>query len=55
MQIPFERLYRDKYYDLLEKIFDSNFWTEGSMVKDFEDKFSKFVDILSHLMHLNLP
>lgn len=47
MQIPFERLYRDKYYNLLEKIFDSNFWTEGSMVESFEDKFSKFVDIPS--------
>jgi len=47
MKIPFEKKYREKYVKLVEKIFDSNFLSEGSMVKTFEDKFSQFVDIPS--------
>ena len=42
MQIPLEQSYRNKYYSLLDNIFDSNFWSEGKAVSSFEDNFSKF-------------
>lgn len=42
MQIPLEQSYRNKYYSLLDNIFDSNFWSEGKVVSSFEDNFSKF-------------
>ena len=43
MKIPFETEYREKYYALLEEVFDSNFLSEGMMVKHFESEFSQFV------------
>lgn len=45
MKIPFEPRYREKYYKLLDEIFDSNFLSEGKMVKRFEDEFGKFISI----------
>jgi perosamine synthetase len=45
MEIPFELEYREKYYALLDKIFDSNFLSEGKMVESLEDRFSKFIGI----------
>lgn len=42
MNIPFEQAERKKYFGLLEKIFDSNFWSEGSMVTELEDRFGKY-------------
>lgn len=45
MVIPFEDEYRKKFYALEEKIFDSNMWSEGQMLHDFEDKFGEYVGI----------
>ncbi len=43
MVIPFEEEYRKKFYALEEKIFDSNMWSEGQMLRDFEEKFGEYV------------
>ncbi len=43
MVIPFEEEYRKKFYALEEKIFESNMWSEGQMLHDFEDKFGEYV------------
>lgn len=45
MIIPFEKEYREKYYELEEKIFDSNFWSEGEMQRRFEEDFGKYVKL----------
>lgn len=45
MKIPFEKEYRKKYYSLLEEMFESNFLSEGNMVKRFEHEFTKFINI----------
>lgn len=45
MVIPFEHEYRQKFYDLEEKIFDSNFWSEGQMQRTFEDKFGEYTKL----------
>ncbi len=47
MKIPFEAEYRGRYYQLLDEIFDSNFLSEGKMVKRFEEGFCKFTGIPS--------
>ena len=36
MLIPFEPHYRRQYYQLLEEVFDSNFWSDGRMLRRFE-------------------
>lgn len=45
MLLPFEEEYRKKYYALLDEVFESNFWSEGKMIKKFEKKFSDYVGI----------
>lgn len=40
MIIPFEPEYRQKFYGLLEQVFDSNYLSEGNMVTRFESEFS---------------
>lgn len=45
MIIPFEKEYRKKFYDLEEQIFDSNFWSEGKMIRTFEEKFGEYVKL----------
>jgi dTDP-4-amino-4,6-dideoxygalactose transaminase len=45
MKIPFEEEYRKKYYALLNEIFESNFLSEGKMVKRFEEEFGRFIGI----------
>ena len=45
MIIPFEKEYREKFYELEEKIFDSNFWSEGEMQRRFEEDFGKYVKL----------
>ena len=42
MKIPFENIYRLRYYELLDEVFDSNFLSEGKFVKEFEREFKKF-------------
>ncbi|MBU2547892.1 MAG: DegT/DnrJ/EryC1/StrS family aminotransferase [Proteobacteria bacterium] len=40
MKIPFEAEYRRRYHDLLEEVFDSDFLSEGRMVRRFETEMS---------------
>lgn len=47
MVLPFEEEYRTKYYQLLDEIFDSNFWSDGKMTRIFEEKFQKFTGLYS--------
>ena len=41
MQIPFEPAYREKYHQLLEEVFESDFWSEGPMLRRFEEEFER--------------
>ena len=43
MKIPFEPEYQDRYFKLLEQVFTSNFLSEGSMVRDFEEAFASTI------------
>lgn len=45
MRIPFEREYRKRYYQLLDEVFDSNFWSEGPMLRQFEDACESYFRI----------
>lgn len=47
MKIPFSEGERKKYFHLLNEVFDSNFWSEGRMVKRFEEKFTEAVGLQS--------
>ena len=47
MKIPFESKYRDRYHHLLEKVFNSNRWTEGEMLQQFEEAFEKYTGLPS--------
>lgn len=47
MVLPFEREYREKYYKLLDEIFESNFWSDGKMTRIFEEKFQEFAGLYS--------
>jgi perosamine synthetase len=42
MKLPFDNRSRERYFGLLNEMFDSNFWSEGQMVIRFEDQFSTF-------------
>lgn len=45
MIIPFEEEYRKKFYEIEERIFNSNMWTEGAILKEFEEKFGEYVNL----------
>lgn len=45
MIIPFEEEYRKEFYALEDQIFDSNFWSEGGMQKQFEKEFGEYVKL----------
>ena len=45
MRIPFEKEYREQFYRMEDQIFDSNFWSEGEMLRGFEDRFGKYVKL----------
>lgn len=45
MVIPFEEEYRKKFFELENRIFDSNFWSEGDILREFEEKFGKYVKL----------
>ena len=45
MRIPFESKYRNKFYKLLDEVFDSNFWSDGLILKRFEAKFEEFTGL----------
>ena len=41
--MPFEKKDRKEYFRKLDKIFDSNFWSEGEAVKELEKRFGDYV------------
>jgi dTDP-4-amino-4,6-dideoxygalactose transaminase len=45
MIIPFETKQRKKFYHLLDRVFDSSFWSEGEMTRTFEENFGAFVGL----------
>ncbi len=45
MKIPFSNNHRKEYYKLLDEVFDSSFWSEGKMIRQFEESFSKFAGL----------
>lgn len=47
MVLPFEEEYREKYYQLLDNIFESNFWSDGQMTERFEQKFQELTGLYS--------
>lgn len=47
MVLPFEKEYREKYYHLLDEVFESNFWSDGKMTRRFEEKFEEFTGLPS--------
>jgi len=47
MKIVFPQPERQQYYEMLNQIFDSGFWSEGEMLQQFETIFSDFVEIPS--------
>ena len=49
--LEFEKEYRKQLYSLEEQIFDSNMWTEGKMLHDFEDKFGEYVKLGARGIH----
>jgi len=50
MIIPFDAEQRQKFYHLLDRVFDSSFWSEGAMTKNFEEKFGEFVGLPARTM-----
>ena len=47
MVIPFDEECRKRYYELLDQVFDSNMWSDGKMLREFEEKFSQFCRVES--------
>lgn len=45
MKLEFEKEFRESYYRLLDKMFDSNFWSDGPLTRKFEEDFSEFCKI----------
>ena len=46
MVLPFEKEYRERYYQLLDQVFESNFWSDGRMTRTFEEKFDEIEGIM---------
>ncbi len=47
MVLPFEKEYRERYYRLLDEVFDSHFWSDGQMTRRFEEAFEAFTGLPS--------
>lgn len=47
MHLPFNTNSRERYFSLLNEVFDSNFWSEGQMISRFESEFGCFCGIPS--------
>lgn len=47
MVLPFEQEYKERYYQLMDEIFESNFWSDGKMTRTFEEEFEKFTGLYS--------
>ncbi len=41
MVLPFEREYRERYGQLLDEVFASNYWSDGKMTRRFEEMFGE--------------
>ena len=47
MKIPFEPEYRDKFYQILNEACESNFWSDGPILRRFEQEFEKYIGLPS--------
>jgi perosamine synthetase len=47
MKIPFEYEYRERFSQLLDEVFDSNFWSDGPVLRRFEQEFEVFTGLPS--------
>lgn len=47
MILPFEKECRERYYKLLDEVFESNFWSDGKMTRRFEEEYEKFTGLYS--------
>jgi len=47
MKLTLSQNLRSKYFELLNEVFDSGFWSEGQKLQSFEDEFSRFTNIPS--------
>ncbi len=47
MVLPFEKEYREEFYGLLDQVFDSNFWSDGKVTQQFEEKFQEITGLYS--------
>lgn len=47
MVLPFEEEYKKRYYQLLDEVFESNFWSDGKMTRRFEEKFEESTNLYS--------
>ena len=45
MKVPFEPEWREKYFRLLDRVFDSGFMSEGFAVREFEERFGASVGL----------
>ena len=45
MVLPFEKEYKERYYQLLDEVFESNFWSDGKMTRTLEEKFGEFTGL----------
>jgi perosamine synthetase len=45
MFIPFNNDLRNKYFTILNNVFDSGFWSNGKVLQEFEEKFSSYISI----------
>jgi perosamine synthetase len=45
MRIPLEPEFRRQYYQLLDEVFDSNFWSDGPLLRRFEQEFGTLVGV----------
>ena len=47
MEIPFEQEYREKFFKLSNEVFESNFWSDGQMLRRFEEAFELYTGLPS--------
>ncbi len=47
MKLPFEKKYRKLFYKHLDEVFESNYWSEGKKVAEFEERFSEYINVPS--------
>jgi perosamine synthetase len=45
MVIPIEPEFRQQFYGLLEEVFESNFWSDGPMLRRFEQDFGAYLGL----------